>query len=251
MASFVVRAAASSSLPFGRARCLGSGRLPLAALPGHDAVVLAGRRVGTGCGGVLKVALNKAPARDVKVACAKAGPGPDSMGDEEAFEKMYSIRSKQFDQLLGLYMPLPIQLSIEEKAVQEKLKEISEKCIILAHDAMRRLPRAERRRLDNIFWQAHRAFATVKSRATDGRASLGMAVVIAEKLDVVRKMVSFGSNTPLPIDMKGDKKLIMPFTAPVFPIEHGIEVLVFTIIDNLYEAVKADVEAMLSASSRT
>ncbi|CAO1947797.1 unnamed protein product [Urochloa humidicola] len=57
MASLAVRAAASS-LPFGRARRLGSGRLPPAALPGHDAVVFDGRRVGmTGRAGVFTAAL--------------------------------------------------------------------------------------------------------------------------------------------------------------------------------------------------
>lgn len=69
---------------------------------------------------------------------------------QEFFEKMYTIRSKQFDTLLGLYTSLPNPLTNEEKAVQEKLKEIAEKCIVLIHDAMRRLPPAERRRLDNV-----------------------------------------------------------------------------------------------------
>jgi len=51
MASLVARAAAAAaSLPSGRAGLLGSGRLPL---PRHGALVLAGRRVGVGRGGVL------------------------------------------------------------------------------------------------------------------------------------------------------------------------------------------------------
>jgi hypothetical protein len=58
MASLVARAAVgAASLPSGRARHLGSGRLSLAALPGHGAVVLAGRRDVTGRAGVLAVVL--------------------------------------------------------------------------------------------------------------------------------------------------------------------------------------------------
>jgi hypothetical protein len=71
----VARAAAAASLPSGRARRLGSGRLPLApALPGHGAVVLAGRSVGTGHGGVL-VAQFMVSHLVVLVFC-----GPDGCG---------------------------------------------------------------------------------------------------------------------------------------------------------------------------
>ncbi|PUZ55159.1 hypothetical protein GQ55_5G189500 [Panicum hallii var. hallii] len=223
MASMVARAAAAASLPSGRARHLGSGRLPLApALPGHGAVVLAGRRVGTGHGGVL-VAQFMGSTRDaIKAAGAKvaSGTAPDSFGDADEFKK----------------------------AVQAKLKDIAERCVALTYDAMRRLPRAERRRFENIFWHAHRAFAIVRSRATEGRATLEMALVIAQNLDVVRRMVSSACRTPLPVDMEDSEPMTPFFSVTVFPLG-GLEMLVFTMIDNLYLTVKSDIDDMISAAA--
>lgn len=51
MESTLLRTAASL-LPSARAGRIGSGRLFLAALPGHDAFVLGGRRAGTGYAGI-------------------------------------------------------------------------------------------------------------------------------------------------------------------------------------------------------
>ncbi|RLN24292.1 hypothetical protein C2845_PM07G20300 [Panicum miliaceum] len=111
-----------------------------------------------------------------------------------------------------------------------------------------------------------------------------MAFVIAEKLDVVRKMVSSACGVPLPVDMKDDSKMVIPFfDVPVFP-EEGVEAsaqlpfsfvsdamnlvklrrnvltsrvilaswwmqqAVFAMLDNLYSTVKRDIDAMISAS---
>ncbi|CAL4974493.1 unnamed protein product [Urochloa decumbens] len=214
--------ASSSLLPFGRARRLGSGRLPLAVLPGHDAVVLAGRRVGTGRGGGALTVSLKAPARDVKAAYTKACTAPE-MGDDDGFDKMY---------------------------VQNKLKDVAERCITLNRDAMRRLPRAERRRFDKIFWMVHLAFATVRSMATEGRATLSMAVVIIDKLDIVRRMVSSACRAPLPLDMKERTKLSVGFTDTAFPEDSRAEVLVFAMIDDLYKTVQSDIDSMISVAPR-
>jgi len=69
MASF---ARAAAALPSLRARRLGSGRLPLAALPGHGAAVLAVRRDGTGRGGVVAV--------EFKVSSSSAARGWTCLG---------------------------------------------------------------------------------------------------------------------------------------------------------------------------
>lgn len=69
---------------------------------------------------------------------------------QEYFEKKYRILSKQFDDALSHYIPLPIPLTEQEKAVQTKLKDIAEKCITLTYETMRRLPHAERLRLDDV-----------------------------------------------------------------------------------------------------
>lgn len=142
--------------------------------------------------------------------------------------------------------------------MQEKLNEVAKKetakeYIALIHDGMCHLPRAKRQRLDNVmffvsirffficschttyivpsiicvfvqvFWQAHGAFVVVRSRATDGRASMEMTVVIVEKLYVVLAMVSSGCSTPLPLGTKYTNKLVVPFTFTIFPLEHGLE----------------------------
>ncbi|KAG2591093.1 hypothetical protein PVAP13_5NG445240 [Panicum virgatum] len=131
-----------------------------------------------------------------------------------------------------------------DKAVQEKLRNITERCVALTYDVMRRLPRAERRRFENIFWNVHHAFAVVRSRATEGCCTLQMVLVIAEKLDVLRKLVSSACGVPLPVDME-DSKLIIPFNVAVFP-EDGM-LVVFAMIDNLFDTIKSDIDHMISA----
>ena len=42
-----------------------------------------------------------------------------------------------------------------KKAVQEKLRNITERCVALTYDVMRRLPRAERRRFENVKLLVH------------------------------------------------------------------------------------------------
>lgn len=51
--AYLVARAAAAALPSGRARPLGSGRLPLAALSRQGTVVLAGQKVGAGHAGEL------------------------------------------------------------------------------------------------------------------------------------------------------------------------------------------------------
>ena len=92
-----------------------------------------------------------------------------------------------------------------------------------------------------IFWNVHHAFAVVRSRATEGRCTLQMVLVIAEKLDVLRKMVSSACGVPLPVDMKEDSKLIIPFDVAVFP-EDGVEAsaqLPFSFVPDAMNLVKA------------
>lgn len=74
-----------------------------------------------------------------------------------------------------------------------------------------------------VFWQAHRAFAIVRSTASSGRPSMEMTVVIVEKLYVVLGMVSSGCHSPIPLDTKNAKKTAVPFNFPVFPVEYGLE----------------------------
>ena len=129
--------------------------------------------------------------------------------------------------LIGLPLP-PAAVSDEEKAVQEKLKEIAEGCIGLHADAMRRLVLKQRLRmypvklLDpaacfflpflatthlspltactcrlQIFWAVLLSFATVAAAAKEGRCSWGLAWAIADNLDALRRMVSRGCDAPL------------------------------------------------------
>ncbi|KAG2600138.1 hypothetical protein PVAP13_5KG491800 [Panicum virgatum] len=159
MAPLVARAAAAAaSLPSGRAGLLGSGRLPLGpARRGHGALVLAGRRVRAGHGGVLAVQfMAPALARDVKVACHPPGIYPKTVindDEDDEFERIYIEFIQKVERLhasgellIGLPLP-PAAVSDEEKAVQEKLKEIAEGCIGLHADAMRCLRLKERLRM--------------------------------------------------------------------------------------------------------
>ncbi|RLM48523.1 hypothetical protein C2845_PMPSC055892 [Panicum miliaceum] len=67
-----------------------------------------------------------------------------------------------------------------------------------------------------------------------------MALVTAQNLDVVRRMVSSACRTPLPVDME-DSEPMTPF--------FSVTMLVFTMIDNLYLTVKSDIDDMISAAA--
>ncbi|CAL4954898.1 unnamed protein product [Urochloa decumbens] len=268
--------ASSSLLPFGRARRLGSGRLPLAALPGHGAVVLAGRRAGTSSGGALTVALKlKAPARDVKVACDPPGNYPKTVindDEDDEFERIYIEFIQKVEKLhasgeLLSGLPLPAAaVSDEEKAVQEKLKEIAEGCIHLHADAMARLPLKQRLRMYPIFWAVLLTFATVAAAASEGRCGWGLASAIPDNLDAVRRMVSRACDAPLrlpwvmPVPVVAAESHLPPthFWGTLIRIEDAAspqckfaaidscEEAMLTLLRHHYVTAKYDVDAMIA-----
>ncbi|KAG2591094.1 uncharacterized protein LOC120674934 [Panicum virgatum] len=269
MASLVARAA---SLPSGRAGLLGSGRL---SLPGHGALVLAGRRVGVGHGGVLALQfMAPAPARDVKVACHPAPKTVINDDEDDEFERIYIGFIHKVERLhasgellIGLPLP-PAAVSDEEKAVQEKLKEIAEGCIGLHADAMRRLVLKQRLRMYPIFWAVLLSFATVAAAAKEGRCSWGLAWAIADNLDALRRMVSRGCDAPLrlpwvmrvpvadaerhlpPAHFWGALIKVADATDPdcKFTAIDSCEEVMLTLLGRLYTATKYDVDAMISVA---
>ncbi|CAL4947884.1 unnamed protein product [Urochloa decumbens] len=285
--------ASSSLLPFGRARRLGSGRLPLAALPGHGAVVLAGRRAGTGGGGVLTVALKlKVPGRLV-TAYATSGSGPEATPDDEdvllpldftALKDLDGMYEK-LEKLSGMALlppPPPLPLTKEEMTSQAKLKEIAERCLILLADSMARLRPAQLRplysvKLHNAYYYSllrcsfavcsylscangpvvldsiqmilviHVTFGRVAAAAKNGRADSSMVVVVAETLDLVRKLVSSACTTNLP----GPKDVTYRF--PVFGRERdaasNFETAWVALLESLYNTVQEDIDELISAAN--
>ncbi|CAL4954900.1 unnamed protein product [Urochloa decumbens] len=253
--------ATAALLPSARARRLGSGRLPLAVLPGHDAVVLAGRRVGTGRGGMLTAALKlKAPSRLVKTACAKPG-SDDAMADVEeidfdvvkGIDRMYKDLDEKLEKVPGLlYLPPPPEapLSEEEKATQNKLKEISEKSILLLADSMSCLRPSLLRSLYPRVHVAQFTLARVAAAARDGRANPAMAVLVVDTLEYVRRMVSSACQTPLPLrDLK-----ILRFSFALGPlyglenntIDKNFEAAWIAVLENLLNSVKDDIFSMVA-----
>lgn len=57
----------------------------------------------------------------------------------------------------------------------------------------------------------HLAFTSVKVRAMEGHANLGVSsLLIVDKLDVVRKMVSSACSAPLPLDRDKQELSLLP-----------------------------------------
>ncbi|ONM52527.1 hypothetical protein ZEAMMB73_Zm00001d019243 [Zea mays] len=120
------------------------------------------------------------------------------MPDEDEFDHFYRVVAKKTDMLLSCHLPKPLAVSEEEKAVQEKFKEMANECIDLLVDAMRRIPAEKRRPLFSVFGELYPVFESVRWTAEGGCAKWWMALQIMEKLEIVRKMVSSAcGGTPL------------------------------------------------------
>lgn len=170
----------------------------------------------------------------------------DVMKDLSSMYKNLSVM------LPGVLPPPPeVPLSEEEKATQQKLKDIAERCVLLLADSMARLRPAQRRSLYRrtlhimicsdpfvltyisvyplltvvlIFpvmqsiHIAHLTFARVALAAKTGSANAAMAVLVAETLDVVRTMVSSARKTPLPL-REPERVGFYPPHGPIYGLE--------------------------------
>ncbi|RLM91327.1 uncharacterized protein C2845_PM08G23210 [Panicum miliaceum] len=155
----------------------------------------------------------KAPVRDAKSSCAKNGDHPYGMAEDEDvvdfdaskdLDTMYKKFEAFADDILLLPPPPPAPLSQEEE-FQEKLKEITERCIGLHMDAMARLRPVQLRPLLPMADTIYVTFARVAMAAKKGRANSGMVVVVADTLDLTRKLFSSICKTHLP--RQGPKNL--------------------------------------------
>ncbi|EES01344.2 uncharacterized protein LOC110433577 [Sorghum bicolor] len=185
-----------------------------------------------------------------------------SFGDEDDdFDKYYASLCKQTEAAitgkLSDLIPLMPVLSEEEKAVQNKVKEIAERCMDLQADAMRRLRPEQRRPLYLLFRTTHLAFESVKVRAMEGHANWGVSsLLVVHKLDVVRKMVSSACSAPLPLDR--DKKELSLLPPLVQETIGGLLVgadskpeqeVTFAFVEYTYNTVKSDIDEMITASA--
>jgi hypothetical protein len=106
-----------------------------------------------------------------------------------AFDQFHCVPTKKTDMLLSYYLPKPLAVSEEEKAVQEKFKEMVNECI----DLLVCIPAEKRRPLFLVFSELY-----LRWSAEWGCAKWWMALQIIEKLEIVRKMVSSACDgTPL------------------------------------------------------
>uniref|UniRef100_A0A804UD02 Uncharacterized protein n=1 Tax=Zea mays TaxID=4577 RepID=A0A804UD02_MAIZE len=232
MASLVVRAAgaaaAAARLPSLRPRRNGSG-------------VLSGLRVGTGHYGA-------------RLALASSTESDPRMPGEDEFDHFYRVLAKKTDNLLSCYIPMPLALSEEEKAVQKEFKLIASGCIDLLVGAMRRTPAEKRRPLFLVFGELYPVFEFVRWTAEAGCAKWWMALQIIEKLEIVRKMVSsaFGG-APVDRSMVFARKVDLTGVDGEALAGHGLgsnlSVVIFVLMDSVFSNVKSDIDAMVSAAS--
>ncbi|CAD6230140.1 unnamed protein product [Miscanthus lutarioriparius] len=184
-----------------------------------------------------------------------------SYGDEDdEFDKYYAALCKQSEEAMtGKFIdviPLMPVLSEEERAVQNKVKDIAERCMDLQADAMRRLRPEQRHPLYLLFRTVHLAFTSVKVRAMEGHANCGVSsLLIVDKLDVVRKMVSSACSAPLPLDRdKQELSLLPPLVQEAIGGLVGADdskdqEVTFALIEYTYNTVKSDIDKMITASA--
>lgn len=265
----------------------GAAGLPPAWPRRDGAGMLTAPEIGTGHHGVRVVALpSTASAKEVKIACV---PVDDSsldprhfnmefvqdlytpeqlvvseddyhvsgpMGDEDEFDYFYRVLSKKIEMHLAPLAPEPLAVSEEEKAVQEKFVEMATKCMGLLVDAIRRIRPVEKRRtLFPMFNAVYPVFASMRWDAEGRRADWWMALQIIEKLEVVRKVVSSACGTPLPFN----SEMVFARKVTLTPLDrealagHGVgsnlSVVIFVLVDNVYNTVKSDIDDMISAAS--
>nr|ACG33997.1 hypothetical protein [Zea mays] len=152
------------------------------------------------------------------------------------------------------YIPMPLALSEEEKAVQKEFKLIASGCIDLLVGAMRRTPAEKRRPLFLVFGELYPVFEFVRWTAEAGCAKWWMALQIIEKLEIVRKMVSsaFGG-APVDRSMVFARKVDLTGVDGEALAGHGLgsnlSVVIFVLMDSVFSNVKSDIDAMVSAAS--
>lgn len=239
-------------------------------------------RVGTGhYGARLALASSTASHKEFKIACltvddSSLGPGDEYFGlytpkllavteddyesdprmpGEDEFDHFYRVLAKKTDNLLSCYIPMPLALSEEEKAVQKEFKLIASGCIDLLVGAMRRTPAEKRRPLFLVFGELYPVFEFVRWTAEAGCAKWWMALQIIEKLEIVRKMVSsaFGG-APVDRSMVFARKVDLTGVDGEALAGHGLgsnlSVVIFVLMDSVFSNVKSDIDAMVSDPCR-
>ncbi|KAL5657282.1 hypothetical protein ACJX0J_030445, partial [Zea mays] len=177
------------------------------------------------------------------------------MPGEDEFDHFYRVLAKKTDNLLSCYIPMPLALSEEEKAVQKEFKLIASGCIDLLVGAMRRTPAEKRRPLFLVFGELYPVFEFVRWTAEAGCAKWWMALQIIEKLEIVRKMVSsaFGG-APVDRSMVFARKVDLTGVDGEALAGHGLgsnlSVVIFVLMDSVFSNVKSDIDAMVSDPCR-
>ncbi|CAL4961843.1 unnamed protein product [Urochloa decumbens] len=237
--------ATAALLPSARARRLGSGRLPLAALPGHDAVVLAGRRVGTGRGGVLTAAL-KLKGGTVRVKAAGSESGPES-GDQASAVPQNAViaRLEEHRRVYGALLLFdderPEYLTQNQKEYQRTLSKIG----YLSYNLVTNVAVHLDLQTDSPhFWRLVDVgciFSGVSKTDLYSRVS----ITLLKALDDLCRIVSAECKISLSSEVPEADSAMPSGSIDLTDGEMVAMVAAF------YERVKADVECMLEASTRS
>ncbi|CAL4954894.1 unnamed protein product [Urochloa decumbens] len=239
--------ASSSLLPFGRARRLGSGRLPLAVLPGHGAVVLAGRRAGTGSGGVLTVALKlkvPRPVCGVKATPADSGAPTEGGDGLEEFELVTELKAMlEGDMRWKSGFSDPDDDNPLHKNDQELIASFAGSSFTLLIDVTNRLRPPAKSKLYEGLRLCGETLIKAAVRGTKSYASWKNASDVIEALDLLRRLVSSTLEAPLPQDWW------LGWHASL-PIEYNdAELGLIQILRRTFDLVERDVKSMLGDSN--
>ncbi|CAL4961840.1 unnamed protein product [Urochloa decumbens] len=233
--------ATAALLPSARARRIGSGRLPLATLPGHGAVVLAGRRVGTGRGRVL-------PELNGDVMRVKASGSESGLesGDQASEEPQNTVISG-LGNLRRLWGPLllfedsspPEYLTQKQSLYQHTLRKIGN----LSYNLVSSVATHLNPQFDSpLFWrllQVGYIFLGVSETDVYSRVSISLLKALHDLRRIVSEecKISLSSEVPEADSARASGSM-----------DSDDEMM--AMVAAFYKRVKADVECMLEASTR-
>ncbi|CAO2197926.1 unnamed protein product [Urochloa humidicola] len=236
MASLAVRAAASS-LPFGRARRLGSGRLPPAALPGHDAVVFDGRRVGmTGRAGVFTAALKGG----IRV---KASGSSESQveGDDHSSRELKNALISTLKEPRWFFGPF-FNDRIPEYLTKEQIKHRNTLCNIggLSYSLLKSVALSLDPQPGTPLFNRLLDIGDTFKAASETDLYCHVSISMVKALDDLRRVISEECKICLSFEVPEPDSAMAP------GILGSSDDEMIAIVVLLYERAKADVECMLS-----